>query len=183
MKIDRSGRRGLPYGFDRSGHGLDSCRRGRRLDGFATRREKLFQVLAAGGSERVIGIEGRGRDLHRTAITPFRLVRLVSDLADDGEVVECIGEVRVLGTEARLLQAGGLAQQPLRRRVMAGSGGLLRLFDDGSRIPRVQYGSVKAHSLYGSASRKYRRLEDVRIARVKIVSGDERPALWSANRA
>jgi hypothetical protein len=138
---------------DGSGHGLDSFKCG-RLDRVATRREKVIQVLAAGGSERVIGIEGRGRDRHRTAVTPFRLVRVVSDLAYDCEVVECIGEVRVPGTEARLLQAGGLAQQPVRRRVIAGSGGPLRLFDDGSRIARVQYGSVdQAHSLYGSASR------------------------------
>jgi hypothetical protein len=153
MRVDGSSRWGLPYRFDRSGHGLDSFKC-RRLDRFATRREKVIQVLATGGSERVIGIEGRGRDRHRTSVTSFRLVRVVSDLAYDGEVVECIGEVRVVGTEARLLQADGLAQQPVRRRVIAASGGLLRLFDDGSRIACVQYGSVdQAHSLYGSASR------------------------------
>jgi hypothetical protein len=68
------------------------------------------------------------------------VVRLVRDLADDAEVVQCVGEIRVKRAEAGLLQKRRLAEKPFGRLIVAGGSRLFRRIDDGTRFARFRHG-------------------------------------------
>ena len=81
----------------------------------------------------------RGRERVRAAEVVLRVDRIVRHLADDAEVVQRVGEVRMVGAEGPLLQDGHFAQELLGRRVAAGRGRLFGAFDERAGVLRFRH--------------------------------------------
>ena len=88
-----------------------------------------MKVLATRRDERVVGRERRRRDGVRPAEVVLRVDRVVCHFADDAEVVQGIGEVRMLA-ERLLLKGRRLAHKLLGGGVVARRGRLFGVFDD-----------------------------------------------------
>jgi hypothetical protein len=65
-------------------------------------------------------------------VVELSIGRLVRDLAQDGKVVQRVGQVRMERTETSFLYNGGFAQKLFGGCLVAGSSGLFRYFNDGS---------------------------------------------------
>lgn len=76
-------------------------------------RTEISEILSAGRDERMVGGQGRRSDEIRSPITRFGFGGCPEAFADDPEVVQRVGEVRMSGAELRLLQRGGLTQELL----------------------------------------------------------------------
>ena len=88
----------------------------------------------------MIGFQRRLRDLVSPSKVPLRALRLLQYLADDAEVVQGVGEVRMERAETGPLQHGDLGQQLFGRDVVAGGRGLFRRVDDRSYVARFGHG-------------------------------------------
>jgi len=96
---------------------------------------KILEVLATRGDEGMPLLEHRGRDEACAPKALLRVVQPAGDLADDGEVVQSVGEVGMQRAESLLLHPRGFAQQRFGGDVVSRGRGLFCFFDDRASFP------------------------------------------------
>jgi hypothetical protein len=76
---------------------------------------------------------------HRPSIERLGVAGPSNLLGDDGEVVQCVGQIRMARTQLGLLNASGVSQQLIGRREVAIDSSMFRHLEDVSSIPHFRH--------------------------------------------
>src|SRR5689334_21523343 len=114
---------------------------------FSASVAEIAQILLTGDNEWMPFAERLRCDSDGAAEEVFRIDRIAGDLADDPEVVQRIGQLRMEPPEGCFLDAQRLAQQLFGGDVVTRSRGAFPFFDDGAKFPHRALSRWKAGTL------------------------------------
>ncbi len=106
----------------------------RFIDWQTARAAERFEVLPAGRNHRIVYRKRCGCDRHRSPVERLGIVKPPCLLGDDGEVVQCIGEVRVERAQFGFLNTCGASEELIGRREIVRRGRVFRGVEQASRF-------------------------------------------------